>query len=720
MTKSAALQEPEIGFDAVFEQAPFSMQLLDASGRTLRVNQAWEDLWTRGSPDLKAWVLHEYNVLTDPQLERRGVTRELRRAFEGESVQLPAIRYDPAELGKAGDPRWVRGYAYPIKDAGGNVRQVMLVHEDVSDRVAVDHALRASEARLKQLVNTIPQLAWMADANGNVHWYNERWFEYTGTTPEEMERSGWGHVHHPAELPWVLDLWQRSLEAGEPFEMTFPLKGNDGKYRPFLTRVAPLKDESGRIVQWFGTCTDVSELERAQHDLRAAEERLRIAVLAGNIGIWDWDLASDLVTWSAEVYQLHGLQPETEQHRAAHFTALVHPEDKPELERRLETAISRGEGFSSEYRAVLPNGDIRWLSTWASIVQSDDGRPARMIGAVISIDPYKKAEAALREADQRKDEFLAMLAHELRNPLAPITTAAEIIRMARADPARMKAAAEVIARQVRHITKLMDDLLDVSRVTRGLAHLERKPVDLASVVHTAIEQVSPLLHERGHLLTTNVEAAEACVLGDRARLIQVVANVLNNAARYTPDGGRIEMSLRTAGDEAVIGVSDNGQGMEPDLIPRLFQLFTQGRRSPDRSQGGLGVGLALVKRLVELHGGRVKAESPGPGRGSTITIELPRAPSVDCGTERLSRATPDRGHGPLRVMVVDDNRDAADSLAELLAAMGHRVETRYDAAGALVDGEPELMDAFVIDIGLPAWMAARSPGRCASEVSRRR
>ncbi|MGE5095206.1 MAG: PAS domain-containing protein [Betaproteobacteria bacterium] len=710
MSQSPAPQIPEIRFETVFEQAPFSMQLLAADGRTLRVNKAWESLWSPQGAGLKEWVLREYNVLDDPQLEKQGVTRELRRAFAGESVQLPAIRYDPAQLGKAGEARWVRAYAHPIKDADGRVREVMLIHEDVSDRVAADEALRESEKRLKQLANTIPQLAWMANANGYIHWYNDRWYQYTGTTPEQMEGWGWQQVHHPKELPWVLDLWKRSLDTGAPFEMTFPLRGKDGAFRPFLTRVEPLRDEDGRIVQWFGTNTDVSELEQAQRNLRAAEERLRIAVLAGNIGIWDWDLQSDVVSWSEEVYRLHGLQPETHGRPAAAFTALVHPDDRPDLERRLATAISRAEGFSSEYRAVLPNGETRWLSTWASITLGDDGRPLRMIGAVISIDPYKKAEAALRESDQRKDEFLAMLAHELRNPLAPITTAAEIIRLAGAEPARTQAAAEVIARQVRHITKLMDDLLDVSRVTRGLVNIERRPVDLASVVHTAIEQVSPLLQEKAHSLTTNLKSTHPCVLGDRARLIQIVANLLNNAARYTSNGGHIEIALEADSDEATLRVSDNGQGIERDLIPRLFELFTQGKRSPDRSQGGLGIGLALVKRLVELHGGQIRAESAGPGQGSTITVTLPCAHAAEGDAARASGPAAKRGHVPLRIMVVDDNRDAADSLAELLTAMGHEVRTRYDAMDVLAAAESERMDAFVIDIGLPG-MDGRSLAR---------
>lgn len=710
MDSRTPAQSPEIRFEAIFEQAPFSMQLLDATGRTLRVNKAWEDYWVVPGSDLKAWVLREYNVLADPQLERSGVARELRRAFAGESVQLPVIRYDPGALGQRGEPRWVRGHAHPIKDAEGKVREVMLIHEDVSDRVAADEALRESEKRLKQLANTIPQLAWMANPNGDIHWYNDRWYEYTGTSPEQMEGWGWQQVHDPAQLPWVLELWKRSLETGAPFEMTFPLKSKDGAYHPFLTRVQPLRDEHGRIIQWFGTNTDVSELAEAQRQVRAAEERLRIAVLAGNIGIWDWDLRSDVLTWSSEVFELLGLQPETGGRPFAAFNALVHPEDRQEIERVVSDAVARAEGFSAEYRVVLPNGDIRWLSTWASVVLAGDGRPSRMVGAVISVDRYKKAETALREADQRKDDFLAMLAHELRNPLAPITTAAEIIRMEGTGAGRMEAAANVIARQVGHITKLMDDLLDVSRVTRGLVRLEHRPVDLAAVVHTAVEQVSPLIQQKGLSLATNIQSSAACIMGDRARLTQIVANLLNNAARYTPAGGHVDILVDVDESEATLRVRDNGQGMTADFIPHMFELFTQGERTLDRSQGGLGIGLALVKRLVELHGGRVGAESAGPGKGATFTVRLPCAHPSEEEAPRATRAAKVVESGPLRIMVVDDNRDAADSLAELLSTMGHRVQTAYDAAGALAATESQPTDVFIIDIGLPG-MDGRSLGR---------
>ena len=235
-----------------------------------------------------------------------------------------------------------------------------------------------------------------------------------------------------------------------------------------------------------------------------------------------------------------------------------------------------------------------------------------------------QAQAGLREANQRKDEFLAMLAHELRNPLAPISAAAELMERAALDPAALKRTSKVISRQVRHMTGLVDDLLDVSRVTRGMVSLQHAPQDMAAVLSGAVEQVRPLLEARGHTLEIDLGGEAAWVLGDQNRLVQVLTNILNNAAKYTPDGGRIALSLETTPAQVKITVSDNGIGIAPELRAHVFELFAQAERTPDRSQGGLGLGLALVKSLVELHKGQVSCSSAGPGRGSSFVVRLPR------------------------------------------------------------------------------------------------
>ncbi|MYN40430.1 response regulator [Duganella sp. FT109W] len=312
---------------------------------------------------------------------------------------------------------------------------------------------------------------------------------------------------------------------------------------------------------------------------------------------------------------------------------------------------------------------------------------------------HLKAQNQLREADRRKDEFLAMLAHELRNPLAPISAGAQLLQSGHATDAAVQRTAGIIVRQVHHMTRLVDDLLDVSRVTRGLVTLTRVPLDVSAIVADAMEQADPLFKSRQHRFAAELPPQPLVVMGDHKRLVQVLVNVLNNAAKYTPAGGAIKLAVRAEGGNVKLIVSDNGVGMSAELRGRVFELFAQAERSADRSQGGLGLGLALVKSLVELHGGTVAVDSGGEHQGSTFTITLPGA-----APQQPSAPVPDRTATPsrrLRVLVVDDNIDAAQTLQLLLEAGGHQVSVSHTALAALDMAETTLPELCLLDIGLP-------------------
>ena len=311
------------------------------------------------------------------------------------------------------------------------------------------------------------------------------------------------------------------------------------------------------------------------------------------------------------------------------------------------------------------------------------------------------AERELRAADQRKDEFLAMLAHELRNPLAPISTGAHLLKLLHSENTQITQTCAIIVRQVDHMTSLVDDLLDVSRVTRGLVSLSSQVDDLKRVIEDAFEQVRPMVQARRHRLVMDLPPTPAHVKGDHKRLVQVVANLLGNSTKYTPEGGTIDLRLGADGADWVLSVSDDGIGMEAGLVERVFDLFTQAERTPDRSQGGLGLGLALVKSLVELHGGTVRAASAGPGKGSTFTVRLPRT-AQDAVPAEAAPASGVRGVAtPLRILLVDDNVDAAHTLALFLRSGGHRVEVAYAAGDALELARTLAPDVCLLDIGLP-------------------
>jgi PAS domain S-box-containing protein len=342
-----------------------------------------------------------------------------------------------------------------------------------------------------------------------------------------------------------------------------------------------------------------------------------------------------------------------------------------------------------------------------------DGTVEAIAGTTRDVTERKQVEESWRNANLRKDEFLAMLAHELRNPLAPISAAAEVLQRSRMDEQLINKASQIIGRQVKHMTALVDDLLDVSRVTRGLVTISKVPLDLKSVVYSAVEQVRPFVETQRHQLLFELAAEAAYVVGDQKRLVQIVTNLLNNAAKYTPQGGVIRVKLEVDLDLLSLSVEDNGIGIPVDLQPHVFELFTQAERTSDRTQGGLGIGLALVKNLSELHGGAISCFSEGAGMGSRFTLSLPRY-HVPTNTARdKAKNLPElrRTKHPLRILVVDDNADAAQMLAMYLETLGHHVFTENSSVRAMEFAKLKRPDVCILDIGLPG-MDGNELARC--------
>ncbi|HET9865196.1 MAG TPA: ATP-binding protein [Steroidobacteraceae bacterium] len=369
----------------------------------------------------------------------------------------------------------------------------------------------------------------------------------------------------------------------------------------------------------------------------------------------------------------------------------------------LDRVYASGEAFAAvgaryEY-AGGPNGETitRYLDFVYQPIKEADGKVSGIFVTGVDMTTRALAEAALREADQRKDEFLAMLAHELRNPLAPIRNAAELILRGSPDDPTTGHAAEIVRRQANQLTRIVDDLLDVSRISRGRIELKRETLLLSDVIERAVETVAPLWREKQHQITTQSCLEPVYVQGDLARLVQSFANVMSNAAKYTPPGGRIRIQVLPAAESVTVEISDNGVGIAPEFMPLLFEMFSQSNRTLDRAQGGLGIGLSVVKKIVEMHGGTVAARSAGIGHGSTFGISLPRmTPAV---------AQPPASQGakvaPLRILIVDDNADAATSLAALLELDGHHTRSVFTSPEALTMAESFEPRVVLLDIGLP-------------------
>ncbi|MGJ9416731.1 ATP-binding protein [Massilia sp. CMS3.1] len=482
-----------------------------------------------------------------------------------------------------------------------------------------------------------------------------------------------------------------------PFEVQYE-RGGPLVQRHIDLVYQPYKDQYGTTIGIFAQGYDVTDSVEAQAAKRESDERLRDGMDAAKMVVWDWNLDSGELAYSENIDRVLGFSPR----RMGLVGEHIHPDDRDKIADAHRDALGGAGAYQEVVRFIRPdNGRQVWLDSRGKVQFDADGQPVRMRGVTVDVTERYQAEFELRESNRKKDEFLAMLAHELRNPLAPIATAAEMLRLTAPADARTKKASEVISRQVRHMTALVDDLLDVSRVTRGLVELDKELVDIKAAVANAVEQARPLIEVRHHALTVRTDASQATVLGDRTRLVQVIANLLNNAAKYTPQGGEITLAVHAEAEWVDISVIDNGIGIDARLLPHIFELFTQAERTPDRAQGGLGIGLALVKTMVALHGGQVTADSAGPGTGSTFTIRLP---AVARGVKDQFEGAAREGvpsTAPVRIMIVDDNIDAAESLAVLLEAQGHRVRVESHPVQALAAARRDPPQVFILDIGLP-------------------
>jgi PAS domain S-box-containing protein len=755
---------------------------------------------------------------------------------------------------------------------------------EVDRRRRAEEALHHSEAQYRLLADCVPQLVWMARADGHVEYFNARWREYSGQPTVQALGWGWEDMVHPDDRPAAVAAWSQSIAAGEPCEAEFRLRRHDGEYRWHITRSLPVRAADGDVVRWVGSATDIHDQKTVHAELRQANERFRLAAEAVTEVIYDWDPVSGRVQRTRGLADLIGIPADQAEPTNAWWRQRIHADDRAEFARRWQEVLVQGERYEFEYRVRHSDGRDLNVIDRGTLVRDDMGRLVRVVGSVQDItgrvrmetavranearfrflaeggaalaasldyeatlrtvarlavpqladfalvhlvegrdlrlvaavhsDPVQEAilsdvagayrpadnprsivmqvlrsgapvlvpdvtddflhnvapdpatearfrklasrswmvlplrardrmlgvvalytnvtsgrrfepadltlaeelaaRAALaldnarlyqeaREADRRKDEFLAMLGHELRNPLAPIVTALHLMGRSQGLDEDGVAARDTIDRQVRHLTRLVDDLLDVARITRGKVKLHRETIELGPVLTTAIETARPLLDDRSHKLVVTVPDEPVWVQADSARLTQVFGNLLTNAAKYMEEGGAVTVAVELVNREVVIRVCDRGVGIPAEMLPRVFDLFTQVGTAVDRAQGGLGIGLSLVKTLVELHGGSVAAHSAGPGRGSEFSVRLPTvvAPApAETEVESLEPAGVNGHTASGKVLIADDNRDAAESLSRLLQAWGYQTAVAYDGPQAITAAMGERPRVVLLDIGL--------------------
>ncbi|TFZ07698.1 hybrid sensor histidine kinase/response regulator [Ramlibacter humi] len=587
----------------------------------------------------------------------------------------------------------------PVLDGEGRPAAVLAIVVETTEKVRALRRLAGERERLHQMFEQAP--GFMCVLRGPDHVFEFANAAYRQLFGRELLGYGVREAFPELEGQGFFERLDEVYGTGKPWraEAMPALLARPGGARElkFLTYVyQPLFDEAGRVDGIFCEGSDATQVMLANAELQRTQSWLQEGLEAARMVAFEWDYASGQVRYSpnaAQVLGYAGGDPETG------FSS-IHPDDVAKLRDEIGRARETLGDFQRVHRRVRRDtGALMWTDTRGRAFPGPDGRPALMRGVVIDVTDRVRSEQALREANRRKDEFLAMLAHELRNPLAPIATGSALLARAPGNAETARRTSEMIARQVRHMSELMDDLLDVSRVTRGLIQIEHAPVDLNGVVQDALEQARPLMEARHHRVDVDVPPAAVVVDGDRTRLVQVLVNLLTNAAKYTAPEGEVRVTLSREGSRARIEVGDNGTGIEPALLPHVFDLFTQGERTPDRTQGGLGIGLALVKAIVELHGGEAEAHSQGKGRGSRFGIVLPALAVGETSGATAPAAA--RGAAPLFILLTDDNADAAESLSSLLRLDGHEVEVCYDGRQALAAIGRRVPDVCVLDVGLP-------------------
>ena len=688
---------------------------------------------------------------------------------------------------------------------GGGVLGMTGMAQDITTRREADDHLRQSEEELRALANTIPQLAWMADPDGAITWFNERWYEYTGSTPAQTTGWGWKKMYDPEVLPAVLEHWDESVRTGAPFEMEFPIRGADGNYRWFLTRVEAVHDRDGNVVRWFGTNTDVDQVKRAEQALREESHVLELLNSTGTILASTRDLHSLMQAATDAAAGVSG----------ARYAAFYHVGQAGDGV--LFSLTTHTGATSSEFRSIgepdagtmfgpglaagglvrlgdlrrdpryadggprfdAPGGHPPLRSYMAVPVVARSGellgtmffghpeadvftlRSERIVSgiaaqAAIALDNIRLVEAASRAAEERKvllenerearaeaertsqmkDEFLATLSHELRTPLSAILGWSQVLRRGSRDGADLQRGLTTIERNARAQAQLIEDLLDMSRITSGKVLLDMQTVDPASFIDAAIETVRPAADAKGiHIERHYGATGGPLVAGDPGRLQQVVWNLLTNAIKFSPREGRVDIEVAQRGEQVAITVRDNGAGIGPEFITHVFERFRQADASMTRRHGGLGLGLSIVKHLVEQHGGTVRAESAGEGRGASFTVELPlakAAPRIPGSGLSAARAAMIRSEAPaagpdpltgelpfmppnsepapevvvrdltgMSVLVVDDDRDARELIARILADCHASVRLAADARDAYAQLRAVPPDLLISDLGMP-------------------
>jgi PAS domain S-box-containing protein len=687
-----ALRESEMRWHALAEATPQLVWTCTADGRCDYLSRQWIEY--TGKPEDEQLGYGWLEQIHDEDTERL-VTAWVKTVHAGDPFEAE-FRIRRAD----GAWRWFITRATPLRDGDGRIVKWYVSSSDIDDLKRTETDLARERAVLAGVMNATDVMLVHLDRDFNFVWVNPAYAQTCRMRAQEMIGKNhfalYPHAENEAIFRRVRDTGEPVFYKDKPFE--FPDQPERG-VTYWDWSLTPVTDPANpkEVIGLVFSLRETTKYKQAELALAKSEESLQLALEVARAGSWDWDVRTDRVIWSRGHYEILGYRVGEVTPSYAAWAERVHPEDRPRIENEIRRTMAERRDYMADFRVIWPDGSLRWMYARARYEYGDDGTCRRMVGVLADVTERKEAELALQQADRRKDEFLAMLAHELRNPLAPIRNAAHILGELQLDEPRITWARDTIERHVSHMTRLIDDLVDLSLIVQGKIGLKRRRLELATLIERALESTRPLLQAREQKCDVTLPDEPVWLEGDPTRLVQVLINLLDNAAKYSPAGGRIAIASGLSGRDVWIRVKDRGIGIPEHLLPHVFELFRQGERSLDRTGGGMGIGLTMVQRLVGLHGGRVEAESAGAGQGATFTLHFPL--SAPPATEEMA-AAPDSAPRQASVLVVDDDAAVADSAALLLEIKGHRVHVAHSGAAAIDLAREFRPRVALVDIGM--------------------
>jgi PAS domain S-box-containing protein len=699
-----ALRTNEQRFRIMADGLPQMVWVTDAQAQLQFVNKTYYEFFGVTPEQITdpGWqpLMHSDDVAAYAG-ELSACTRD-RRPFRAE---VRARRFD-------GEWRCLESQAQARFSVSGEFLGMVGSSSDITERKQTEEALAESQQFTCSVLNDLFAFVGVMTADGTLIDVNRAPLEAAGIAASEVLGKKFWDCYWWSHSPEIQTQVRKACEraaGGEIVRYDVPVRMAGDKRMWIDFQISPLRDTKGHITHLIPSAMDIAVRHATEDKLRASEARTLLATEATAVGIWEWDITTDTIRWDAQMFRLYGIAlPPDGLIKYSDWRDTLLPEDLPETERILQDVLQSAGPIRCTFRIRRrDDGATRLIESVQTVRTNAYGKTQWMVGTNLDVTERKTAEiqlqqlaAKLTDADRQKNEFLATLAHELRNPLAPIRNGLQLMKLADGQPAKIEKARSMIERQMTQMVRLIDDLMEVSRISLGKLELRKERLSLALALNNAVETINPLVSEMGHQLTITLPEEALIVDADITRLTQVFANLLSNAAKYSGLGGQIQVQVERQHNDVVVTVKDNGIGIAADQLSTVFEMFTQLDMSLDKSHSGLGIGLTLVKRLVELHGGRVDAFSEGLGKGSEFVVRLPLVDEVSKPHE--SGAAAERSvKSSVRILVVDDNRDGADSLSAILQIMGNDTRTVYDGQAAVDTAVKFRPNVVLLDIGLP-------------------